>query len=282
MTRSYLKKAVRQAKFRDMQLRHMKHPLNRDDAWISPDNLKVLAKELGQLRMSNGMRHRVSSELEDQDISAAIFILLANLPRLEELSIIDASWDDLGNLIKFPSPDEMEPLYSPNLKSFYFEFSKFTSATGLGETMPSIGISHLECFTAKNLFQEHAHTLDIVPELTLKTSIISLIDCCIPKTELGYILNACRCLKSFTYVVRHCEESYRDPLVLEPVTLMEMLNIQKHNLTKLHISFPCEVHIFKYGSFAGYPNLQYLRIEQGYLLKLQKFPKSLETLFFFG
>lgn len=147
--------------------------------------------------------------------------------------------------------------------------------------MPLVGISHLECFTAKNLFREHAHTLDIVPELTLKTLIISLIDCCIPKTELGYILNACRCLKSFTYVVRHREESYRDPFVLEPVTLMEMLNIQKHNLTKLHISFPCEVHIFKYVSFAGYPNLQYLRIEQGYLLKLQKFPESLETLFFF-
>lgn len=145
--------------------------------------------------------------------------------------------------------------------------------------MPFIRIPHLECFTARNLFQEHTHTLDFpcVPELILNTLGISLIDCCMPKTELGYIFNACRYLKSFPYVVRRRDESYRDPHVLGPVTLMEVLNVQKHNPAKLHINFPCELHIFKYGSFAGYSNLQYLRIEQEYLLKLPKFPESLET-----
>lgn len=68
--------------------------------------------------MSNEMTHTVSSGLEDQGISAAIFILLANLPRFEELSIIDASWDDLSKLMESMSPDAMEPLYWPNLKSF--------------------------------------------------------------------------------------------------------------------------------------------------------------------
>lgn len=72
-------------------------------------------------------------------------------------------------------------------------------------------------------------------------------------------------------MVRRREESYRDPLVLGTVTLMEALNVRNHNPVKLHISFSCEMHIFKYGSFAGYPNLQYLRIEQGYLLKLPKY-----------
>lgn len=266
-------------------------PMYNFDSGSLTDTDILLADAIRELRFDKQWKETDIDNVFSRMIDPLLIPLIANLRRLETLSVV-FHHESMESFLQVLEPEMSSPETAAVATLCFSNFTwldlTVVPGKGLGlktidlyQVLPLLCLTRLQHFGVNHCIGYLEDLSSGLPTGSVNASSISLRDSCFSQEVLTSIMDACKCVRSLTYTARTALFKYVHPGHMSSEEFMQAIDSQKGNLTSLHVGFD-ELHVdmitWEFDSLDSLKNLRHAQFEQGCLMEKAKLPRSLETL----
>lgn len=235
----------------------------------------LLADVVGELRFDKKRKETDIDNVFSGMIDPLLILLIANLWRLETLSVV-FHHESMEGFLQVLEPEMSSP-ETAAVATLYFSNLTWLDLTvvpgkGLGlktidlyQVLPLLCLPRLQHFGVNHCIVYSEDLSSGLPPGSVNVSSISLRDSCFSQEVLTSIMDACKCVRSLTYTARTAIFKYVHPGHMSSEEFMQAIDSQKGNLTSLHVGFD-ELHVYmitwEFDSLDSLKNLRHAQFEQ--------------------